>query len=84
MIIMKQMQCLYARANSVLSKFDACSFEVKLRLSQAFSTSFYCVHMWYTFTEQVMFKVRVSYNNVFPAFIWIQKKLQCQRNVCHQ
>ena len=30
--IVKQMRGLYARANSVLRKFAACSFEVKLRL----------------------------------------------------
>ena len=63
--IMKQMRCLYARANSVLRKFAACSFEVKLRLFQAFCTSFYCAHFWYKFTKQVISKVRVAYNNVF-------------------
>ena len=45
--IMKQMRGLYARANSVLRKFAACSFAVKLRLFQAFCTSFYCAHLWY-------------------------------------
>ena len=45
--IMKQMRGLYARANSVLRKFVACSFEVKLRLFQAFCTSFYCAHLCY-------------------------------------
>ena len=59
--IMKQMRALYARANSVLRKFAACSFEVKRRLFQAFCTSFYCAHLWYKFTKQV----RVAYNNVF-------------------
>ena len=63
--IMKQMRGLYARANSVLRKFAACSFEVKLRLFQAFCTSFYCAHLWYKFTKHVMTKVRVAYNNVF-------------------
>ena len=63
--IMKQMQGLYARANSVLRTFAACSFEVKLRLFQAFCTSFYCAHLWYKFTKHVMSKVRVAYNNVF-------------------
>ena len=63
--IMKQMRGLYARANSVLRKFAACSFEVK-RLFQAFCTSFYCAHLWYKFTKQViMSKVRGAYNNVF-------------------
>ena len=47
-IIMKQMRGLYARANSVLRKFAACSFEVKLRLFQAFCTSFYCAHLYQT------------------------------------
>ena len=61
---MKQMRGLYARANSLLRKFPACSFEVTLRLFQAFCTSFYCAHLWYKFTKQVMTKVRVSYNNV--------------------
>ena len=63
--IMKQMRGLYARANSVLRKFAACSFEVKLRLFQACCTSFYCAHLWYKFTKHVMSKVRVAYNNVF-------------------
>ena len=63
--IMKQMRGLYARANSVLRKFAACSFEVKLRLFQAFCTSFYCARLWYKFTKQVMSKVSVAYNNVF-------------------
>ena len=63
--IMKQMRGLYARANSVLRKFAACSFAVKLRLFQAFCTSFYCAHLWYKFTKHVMSKVRVAYNNVF-------------------
>ena len=62
--IMKQMRGLYARANSLLRKFPACSFEVTLRLFQAFCTSFYCAHLWYKFTKQVMTKARVSYNNV--------------------
>ena len=63
--IMKQMRGSYARVNSVLRKFAACSFEVKLRLFQAFCTSFYCAHLWYKFTKHVMSKVRVAYNNVF-------------------
>ena len=50
---------------SFLRKFAACSFEVKLRLFQAFCTSFYCAHLWYKFTKHVMSKVRVAYNNVF-------------------
>ena len=60
---MKQTRGLYVRANSVLRKFAACSFEVKLRLFQAFCTS--CAHLWFKFTKQVMSKVRVAYNNVF-------------------
>ena len=60
--IMKQMRGLYARENSVLRTFAACSFDVKLRLFQAFSTSFYCARLWYKFTKQVMSKVRVAYN----------------------
>ena len=63
--IMKHMRGLYARANLVLIKFAACSFEVTLRLSQAFCTSFYCAYLWYKFTKHAMSKVRVAYNNVF-------------------
>ena len=44
--IMKQMRGLYARTNSVLRMFAACSFEVKLRLFQAFCTNLYCAHQW--------------------------------------
>ena len=37
----------------------------KIRLFQAFCTSFYCAHLWYKFTKHVMSKVRVACNNVF-------------------
>ena len=63
--IMKQMRGLYARANSILRKFAARSFEVKLRLFQAFCTRFYCAHLWYKFTKHVMTKVRVAYMYVY-------------------
>ena len=39
--------------------------DLKLRLFQAFCTSFYCAHLWNKFIKQVMSKVRVAYNNVF-------------------
>ena len=71
---MKQMRGLYARANSVLRKFAACSFEVKLRLFQAFCTSFYCAHLWYKFTKHVMSKVRVAYNNVFRLLFGYRRR----------
>ena len=61
--IMKQMRGLYARANSVLRKFAACSFEVKLRLFQAFCTQVSIVAI--CGTKHVISKVRVAYNNVF-------------------
>ena len=63
--IMKHMRGLYARANSVLRKFAACSVEVKHRLFQAFCTRFYCAHLWYKVTKHVMSKIKVAYNNVF-------------------
>ena len=61
--IMKQMRGLYARANSALRKFAACSFEVKLRLFQAFCTSFYCAHLWYNIYV-------VSPNRLCPRSKW--------------
>ena len=71
---MKQMRGLYARANSVLRKFAACSFEVKFRLFQAFCTSFYCAQLWYKFTKHVMSKVRVAYNNVFRLLFGYRRR----------
>ena len=70
---MKEMRGLYAGANSVLGKIAACSFEVKLRLFQTFCTSFYCAHLWYKFTRQVMSKVRVACNNVFQLLLGYRK-----------
>ena len=67
--IMKQMRGLYARTNSVVIKCAAWSFEVKLRLFQAFCTSLYCAHMWYKFTKHIMSKVRVAYKNVFRLLV---------------
>ena len=69
--IMKQMRGLYALANSVLRKFAACSFEVKL---QAFWKSFYYAHLWYKFTKQVMSMVRKAYNNVFRLLFGYRRR----------
>ena len=77
--IMKQMRGLYARANSFLRKFAACSFEVKLRLFQAFCTSFYCAHLWYKFTKQVLSKVRVANNNVFRLLFRYRKSCSASK-----
>ena len=59
--------------SKVLRKFAACSYEVKLRLFQAFGTSFYCAHLWYKFTKHVMSKVRVAYNNVSGFYLDIEE-----------
>ena len=58
-----------------LRRFVACTFEViKLRLFQAFCTSFYCAYLWYKFSSRIISKVRVAYNNVFRFLFGCRKR----------
>jgi hypothetical protein len=63
--MLKHTRCLYARTNSFLRKFGACSLPVKLKFFQAYCTSFYCSYLWCMYSTQTIQKIRVAYNNAF-------------------
>ena len=67
--IKKQLQTLYARANSVLRKFTACSMSVKLSLFQSYCTTFYCCALWSTYCNKTYSKMRAAYNNAYRILL---------------
>ena len=72
--IKKQRQTLYARANSVLRKFSACSMSVKISLFQSFCTNFYCCAMWSSYSMQTYSKIKVAYNNACRYLLGYRKQ----------
>jgi len=63
--ILKQMKCLYARCNTILRKFRNCTHDTKKQLFESFCTNFYCMPLWCLYSNSVLQKLRVAYNNVF-------------------
>ena len=71
--IQRQTHILYARSNTVLRKFSACSLPVKLSLFQSFCTSFYCSQLWCSYSVQVYKKMNAAYNNAYRFLLGFGK-----------
>ncbi len=61
--ISRQLRCLYASSNTLLSKFSYCTQQVKLQLLQSYCLSFYCSTLWCYYSKQTICKLRVAYND---------------------
>ena len=64
----RQYRGLCARANMLRRNFFYCSNDVKTLLFKTYCTCLYTVHLWITYSVQVMSKFIVCYNN---AFRWL-------------
>ena len=65
----RQLRSLYARANTLMSKFSKCSIDVKLTLFRNYCSSTYCSHLWATFSKATFSKLKVAYNNVYRRLL---------------
>jgi hypothetical protein len=63
--IARQLRCLYASSNTLLSKFSRCSIPVKQKLVESYCLNFYCSTLWCDYSKKSISKIRVAYNNVF-------------------
>ena len=71
----RQLRSLYARANTLISKFTKCSLEVKLALFKSYCTSTYnCSHLWANYSKVTFSKLRVAYDNVHRYLLGYKKR----------
>ena len=55
----------YARGNSIIRKFSACSDNIKRILFNSFCGTVYCASLWSVYTDSAMNRFKVAYNNIF-------------------
>ena len=67
--VLRQTRSFYIRANMLIRKFAKCSYDVKIKLFNSYCSAMYCSHLWSNVNNQVLKKVRVSYNNAFRKFL---------------
>ena len=63
--ILRQCRQLYARGNTLIRKFSACTHNVKAHLFKTYCSSMYTTQLWWNYTAASIHKLHVAYNNVF-------------------
>ena len=72
--IQRQIKALYTRGNMLVRKFYKCSTEVKVRLFKTYIMNFYGATIWSDFSNDKLKKLQVAYNNVFRAFLGVERR----------
>ena len=62
--IERQIRATYAQGNSIVRKFNMCSYMVKLRLFKSFCGTFYNCHLWYRYNRATLVKLRTAYRAI--------------------
>ena len=57
------MRKYYAGINTLIRRFDACSYDVTCYLFRSYISNMYCGQLWFNSTNYCLNKLHVSYNN---------------------
>ena len=63
--ISRQIRGLYVQGNSIIRCFRHCTSDVKVLLFKTFCSSFYCPHLWSSFSAEYYRRLKVAYNRIF-------------------
>ena len=63
--IIRHVKAIYTRGNLLISKFKACSINVKTHLFNAYLHSIYCCQLWTNYKDRIYKKAVVAYNAVY-------------------
>ena len=63
--IKRQTRSVYCRSNMLIREFHFCSDHVKKLLYSSYCTNMYCAQLWWCYSESLLKKLRVAYNNGF-------------------
>ena len=83
-----QLRNFYARGNMLIRKFMFCSINIKKMLFKAYCGSFYCCSLWCVYTDKMLNRIRVAYNNTFRKLFGLPRdcsasEMFVQRRVSH-
>ena len=71
--IVRQIQAIYARGNTLIQYFRKCSTAVKTQLFKSYCSSMYGCHLWQRYGASTIKKIQVAYNNVFRTLMGIKR-----------
>ena len=72
--VQRQLRCLYASANTVMSKFKHCSLSAKKLLIDSYCLNLYCSYLWCKYTKSNIAKLRVAYNNIYRKLLGYSRR----------
>ena len=83
--IKQQTRALYARGNTLISKFRKCDLNVKIKLFKTYCNSFYGSNLWINYHSNVMSKLKYAYGRIFSTLFKIHDKEDILNNmIVHQ
>ena len=71
--LLRHKRFLYAKGNSIISRFKDCTDEVKTRLFKTFCHNVYGGHLWSQYKQSSMGKVVVAFNDVYRKLFGIRR-----------
>ena len=67
--IQRQYKSIYARGNSLIRKFHMCSNSVKSLLFKSYCSSMYTCHLWRSYKQTTVRKLRVAFHCTFKQLL---------------
>ena len=64
---------LYAKGNSIITKFKNCSDDVKHKLFKTFCNNAYGGHLWSKYKSDGMYKVKVAFNDIYRKLFDVKR-----------
>ena len=72
--IQRQICAIYSRGNMLIRKFYLCTTDVKVQLFKCYVMNLYGATLWSNFSDVKLTQLRVAYNNIFRAFLGLERK----------
>ena len=66
-------RAIYARGNTLVRKFYACSEDIKISLFRSYMTPIYCCHLWASYTQAEYRSVRTAYNCILRKLFGVSR-----------
>ena len=73
--IQRQINCLYARGNSLVRNLSYYNKDVKLQLFKTYCYSLYMCQLWCAFKKCTRNGIKVAYNNIFRILMNVSRRV---------
>ena len=69
----RQRRQIYMQGNSLLRKFQMCTWDTKITLFSTYCTPMYTSHLWWNFKKKTVNRLSTSYHNILKMFLGLSK-----------